>query len=320
MPSMPASSFLRRLVPCLFVTSGLSVAACGVDDRILNAGGDASPGDGTLDTAVSRFALATCDRMNKCAPAYVRSTFGSYDECVTRTVLVNKWAGGLPGVTWDAKMFLNCATRWNNTSCDEIFSADPYPECRSLGTRGQGEGCNLNNQCATNYCDQVGYSCGKCAPEPAEGAACTNSQQCAEGMWCMPDSTCHKPAKRGQPCSSTLSCATDSICVSGTCAARVQEGGHCDTSAGLYCDFNGKELLCGSTSSACVAVTAKQAGESCATQSYCEKSGMCSNGTCQPAAGDTGSCDDAAGPYCEWPALCVNGSCQLPTSVTLCAG
>lgn len=291
------------------------ISGCGVDDRIVQVGNP-------LDDAISRFALANCDRTRQCIPGYLHRNYGSYDECVARTVLNDQWIAALPGVSWDASAFSECADAWKNASCSAMFALDPLPGCRHDGTRGVGEPCNAGLQCASNFCKQTGYACGQCAAQPAVGAPCAGDWDCGDKTYCAPDQTCQAPGQLNDSCSPTRPCSGEFSCANGTCVATVQAGGHCDTTAGLTCDFVGSELLC-STGSTCVSITPHDSGEACGSGDYCAKLGVCTNGTCAPGPDENGgACDASKNLFCEWPALCVNGACQMPIgpSAAACGG
>lgn len=289
-------------------------AACGIDDRIVQVG---SP----VDDAISRFALSNCDRTRQCIPGYLHRNYGTYDECVARTVLNDQWIAGLPGVSWDAAAFSQCADAWDNASCDAVFSLDPLPGCRHDGTRAIGQPCNSTLQCASNFCKQTGYACGTCAAQPGVGAPCSGDWDCGDKAYCAPDQTCQIAGQLNDSCSTNRPCEGQFSCANGVCVVTLQAGAHCDAAAGLTCDFVDKELSC--SSSTCASISPRNSGEACGAGTYCAKLGVCTGGTCVAAPSENGgACDASKGLYCEWPALCVNGACQMPVSpaAAVCTG
>jgi hypothetical protein len=303
-------SSVRQLFPSLAAFTLLS--ACGVEDRNIRVGS-------ALEDSIAQFAVTTCNREMECSPTSIHRSYGSTEECEHRTILQNKWLTSLPGVAWDAAAYDKCTQSWKTASCDDINLGTTLPDCDSPGARLTGEDCNSSAQCASSFCSNIGYNCGKCADKLSEGDTCDTSLGCGGDLLCESDGVCRKPAKLNEPCSDTQSCDTGFQCYSGSCTHYVGSGQQCDVANGLYCDFGVKGLLCGSTSMTCISVSPKGAGESCATQSYCEKEGICgSDQTCSAGPGDSDFCDSSQSLYCEWPAICLNQKCQLPTQFERC--
>jgi hypothetical protein len=314
---MATSSHRRRHRLFLSFSVLAVAAACGVEDRVLSSG--SSPGSVDMDTAIARFALASCDRLQTCSPPVIIANHGNYDRCIERTKLINTWISGLPDVDHSPSFYVDCAVAWNNRPCEDIFSPVPMAACRRPGKRTNGQPCNFADQCTSGFCKQNGYECGTCADQPATGSSCEKNQDCNETDWCMPDKTCHMAGGLNQPCSDNLKCRDDLTCSGGVCIARqATVGGSCDIASARFCDFLNEGMYC-TSSGTCAAAAVKSPGESCGPGTYCSATSFCSNGTCVAAAADNGGACGDSGPYCEWPATCVAGKCQGPTSVALCS-
>jgi hypothetical protein len=312
MPAKRSSAFTYVRFATVSVVAVVTIAACGVDDRVVHVGNG-------LDDAVSHLSLAICDRRRQCFPTYIRRVFGTYDECVTRTKLLNAWIVSLQGSAYTSDALQACADAWNRASCDQATQTATLPECRVPGKKATGEPCNSAAECETYFCKQEGYACGTCAPEPPTGTTCSSYSDCGDAEWCMSDQTCQPPAGANQPCSASIACDGLQNCVNGVCVPRVDEGGHCDNTS-LLCNFAGKGLTCDAAST-CVADAPLDLGASCGKPivGYCEKEGICRSGRCAPGPSDDGACD-GTGAVCEPPAVCVNRTCQLPTAVPRCGG
>lgn len=148
-----------------------------------------------------------------------------------------------------------------------------------------GLGLGFNEECAAGtVCARTDghYSC---KPPAAEGAACTWSAECAEGLACVTDLTalpgvCLTPLAAGQ-----------------TCAPRLWL--ECDT--GLYCD---------SSTQRCTALAAP--GQACDVSTYsCMGFATCAHGLCVALPTEGEACSDTTG--CELGFECTAGTCTRPS-------
>jgi hypothetical protein len=283
------------------------------------ASGGAGTGGTTvaLAVAIQQFSTAWCNRFQGCAPGRLSRLYGTVEECITRTILLNEWVVTLPDTNWTANAMTTCGSAWTAAPCSTFMLPGQPAACYVFGNRANGRACNALDQCASGFCLQQGYSCGQCAPSPTAGTACNSNLQCGSDYWCMGDNTCRKPADFNQACGDTLSCRSDAVCIDGTCRALATAAGATCNNASVYsCDWQQKNILCSGTS--CVAITFRAIGQTCDDQTaYCAKYGICTNGICTAGYADTGG--DCSSAYCEWPAQCANDVCQMPQSVALCA-
>jgi hypothetical protein len=290
-------------------------------------GGTGGATSSPLGSAISAYASASCNRFNACSPASVLYLYGSVSECVARVKLYNTWMASLSGVSWSAAQYNSCANAVSASSCDE-YANDTITACMANGTLSNGVACNVNNQCASGFCNSGLTTCGQCAVPPSEGDACVNSD-CGSNLTCANDDTCQRARALGEDCTGDLPCEGDLACYQNKCV-RPQStvGAACDSSVNLFCD-TANFLVCYTTTNTCVTVADYAAvGTDCGvdtststpTATLCSK-GSCYGGTmkCVGGAADNATCDTSLSKYCEWPASCSSsGKCLLPDNTGTC--
>jgi hypothetical protein len=267
------------------------------------------------------FARALCTRLDGCSKFLVPGSYGSMQACVARTTQTCTDGLSLPDTAATALGLAGCTAALSDASCNAVLENAAPEACRLVpGARPDGAACASDSQCASTRCSHTAASarCGVCAARAQAEAFCTASSDCEYGLVCTSDSKCRAPAPEGAPCDTTRPCAMPLLCAAGICQAALQQGAscdsaadHCDTFAGLSCDY---------TSMRCATWTQSAAGQACGyiTQGWaaCIGSARCNlnsntwTGTCEAPAADSGACT-VGGPSCLAPARCVDGSCVL---------
>jgi hypothetical protein len=190
--------------------------------------------------------------------------------------------------------------------------------CGILGGGGNGCGCILDVQCATNNCVNA-----KCMPKQASGTVCTGDEGCLSGRCVLgrcvdAGVTCGSTSGSGTDCACVVdgSCASNN-CVNGKCVPKQSNGGTCTGGEGCISGIclGGKclesTILPTPTSS-----TARQCGVfggggdgcGCILDGQCS-SGNCIGAVCTPPKKAGGSCTGHEG--------CESGVCNLITRVCL---
>jgi hypothetical protein len=150
------------------------------------------------------------------------------------------------------------------------FMCTPYPST--------GEACvSRTGGCITGVCDHTGH----CAAPKQEGDGCTDSDDCVEGTFCGPGSTCTAQHASG-PCASDGECLLPSICRSGACTI-VRAGDACAHSC-TFGDSGGcaQGTYCGVDSTCHVSPIV---GQACSAASCAGDAVACIIGGCDTAAG-----------------------------------
>lgn len=137
-------------------------------------------------------------------------------------------------VEYDAERAAACVAQYAALACPafgldladarDLRSCSPY-----VGTKGEGEGCYIDEQCTTDYCE---FLSGQCQVKPAVGEACPDFV-CAEGSYCdwQGDSTCKAKLGDGE------SCADGEACASGFCEfGETGDVGACAPAQAWICD------------------------------------------------------------------------------------
>jgi hypothetical protein len=277
-----------------------------------------------LDAAIQSFAAADCAKYQACAPGWLALTYGGLPECVNRDLLQYRWIAQQSGVAWQAANYAACATALTQASCADYFSFTALPACSVPGTLANYASCNTGFQCASQFCDTDGLSCGECIDPPLEGEYCA-SWSCGAGLTCADDGTCQRRRALGESCTANLPCQSLLDCYQGRCVAPLASvGAACDSSVGPYCDY-AKSFVCATSTKKCVSITSwALPGQACGVDSTTSTAASCNQGycgtgqTCIADAKDHMACDSDVGPYCEWPAFCSSGTCHLESDVAVC--
>jgi len=290
-------------------------AACGAEEpapkRETQAtepdGGDAGP---SAKVGCEAVAAARCDRLERCSPHMLRSTFGTVELCTAREKLA--CAGyEAPGVAITGSDLLTCAGELPSASCEDFLRGTLPAACTKPGTLERHAACGADYQCASGACGTHGEACGTCTLVSRPGDEC-NEANCAAGNACI-SGTCVKLGKTGASCDvARLPCLAGLMCSRGRCAEPIRneesecdpDSSACDVTAGLYCDRD---------TNLCKPVTLAKAGEACGFLNRvfvtCEAGAQCLGGECKAPANDGDSC--TADAQCAAPARCLGGRCTL---------
>lgn len=159
----------------------------------------------SAQTACETLASAHCKRLTECG--WPRPECGTITQgCPSRTFSA--------GSTLTPDTAMACAAQITALSCAEIVAGELLP-CETIGTRGQGEACAWNNQCASGRCSATNGACGSCLGIAQPGEACGD----AIGVVCAPGSGCQlgidvcRKNGQGDPCASGPDCAPGLQCV-----------------------------------------------------------------------------------------------------------
>lgn len=134
-------------------------------------------------------------------------------------------------------------------------------DCRPAYLCPNGQGCNVDGDCASNKCTN-----GVCVGLP-DGSACTDGHQCANG-------NCVGGFCGGTPNNCGGSCPTGQVCNTSTNTCVTPPSNNC---GGVTCPTG---QICGATNT-CVTPGPTQPGGSCTQNSQC-LSGLCQSGFCAP--------------------------------------
>jgi hypothetical protein len=229
-------------------------------------------------------------------------------------------------------------------SCDQSNSACPgkcRPTAHEGGPCSEGGACPRGLVCVWSsggdFCQQPGaagarcdenYSCKDnliclnhaCAARLAQGGACSNPGECADGLYCGSGGTCQARVDAGGACTSSSTgwwvseqCKGNQLCLGAThsapgrCATPQDAGGPCSRAAGATglaagC-FDG--LVCDAATSKCV--LAPKVGQPCPDHVCDLTSAYCSgNGTCLAKVADGQAC--TTGEQCSPASQCDSSS------------
>jgi hypothetical protein len=277
----------------------------------------------------------------QCARAARCKTFPDEATCNTNVRVVSdpSVAAAITAgkIKYDGERAQQCIDAIAKQGCD-LTAHDthiPPAECTEMytGTVKGGDSCSLDTECASGTCNlpdecpEKACCVGTCraTQDPAEpGGACAKGSDCAEGLVCGTDLTCHKPGADSAACGSDRECGDGLACV----GANAQTPGHCHAlgHAGDACPYvrcADVNLRCDATSHLCVAIglpgDACPNGDECASGIECDPtSHMCRP---QPTLGMP--CDNVCGgdAFCMFDMNGANGMCVAPlTDGTPCDG
>ncbi|HVX95353.1 MAG TPA: hypothetical protein VHK47_10620 [Polyangia bacterium] len=306
----------------VFVLAAAAAAGCGgVTAATPDGGGDAHVV--TIDEACGMVAQGICDALNRCAPIFFQEQYGDATTCVSRQTLSCKTDQMVSGVARTADDLVACAQAVPGLSCPDALASNLPAACQPKpGTVANGAVCGSDLQCQSTFCNKTD-KCGVCAARGAAGKSCTTDNGCVTGLVCAGQAgskVCVTPGGMGQTCNlPNQPCRADLYCTSangpGTCAARAEAGGACDSNDA--CNFF-KGNLCNTSDHTCFTISIAKGGEQCGllSKTACVGGvGPCSNiisGVCANPAQDGEACGGNA--VCIPPATCVNKLCQLPSA------
>lgn len=305
---------IRHLLALSASLVGIALVACSGDDASASISAEAACDDA---------AKAYCAKVDECAPFFVKLAWGDVATCVGR-VKINCVPGfSANGTSATPSRLSQCATDVKSLSCEDTLGRNLPVSCHTdPGTLADGAPCGVDAQCKGRLCRQAGgNACGACSTIGSAGAACERDEDCDSGLGCA-DKKCVTFAKAGATCGATQPCLRSLACNKGTCAAPLAAGAACEPNTDQSqnpCD-GAKGFFCHFQTKVCTSITAAAAGGACGlvdnTIAICTAGGDCKvttglTGTCQAAAADGATCDDAKGPKCVAPAKCIGGVCKI---------
>ncbi len=315
-----AVAMTSRVLACFasFVILG-SFGACSSKDQPATDTQPTDPADAGADAGPSAqdsclvVASAKCDRLERCSPHMLRTTYGSIDNCNAREKLAcGAFAQAGFGIT--GKDLLGCASDVTNQNCTDFVAGALPASCQKPGTLAKSAPCASDLQCASGACGTHGQACGTCTVVSRAGDDCSEAASagnCGAGLACL-SGTCVKLGKVGASCDAArLPCAAGLACANSKCVEPIRNedtacdpnSSACDVTAGLYCERETKT---------CKPVTLATLGEACGflNRVYvaCE-AGSCVSGTCAAAGAEGTAC--VADSQCAAPGKCLDKKCQI---------
>jgi len=293
-----------------------------------DAGGEAGQGtSGTPAEVCAAYAKASCERFAACEVVAFRRAYSSVDRCRERTAesCVDELSAAGTGLTTES--MAQCADALATAGCTAGVTR-PIPECTHEGSKGTGDSCRYDTQCASGFCNRpLRTWCGVCAPQVGVGETCDPNRPngCEEGLACGPELMCVTPSGQDGSCNSNSDCQPTLHCMLAiACDVPPKLGEHCtgptacsDEDA-LYCDAD----------DVCSMVTFVEPGETCDSELglSCAASAVCTgedgaphaSGKCQAPAADGDPCMIETGLSCETPSLCSDGICAAPGLAEAC--
>ena len=119
----------------------------------------------------------------------------------------------------------------NTASCADIIYRNVSP-CQFKGSRTNGMACGASEQCMSGHCAQSDTGCGVCAGNVADGAMCTEDEDCAAGRICNDENRCVLPAAAGTACNDNQPCAYGADRANMLLPGRSGDGRPCTDGAG----------------------------------------------------------------------------------------
>jgi hypothetical protein len=296
-----------------------------------------------LDQALQQ---ARCERLARC------KLFPDEAACmaVSRVLPDTSVAAAIAAhkIRYDGERARQCVDATAAQSCD-VTAHDSHLAPRACtamftGTVAGGEGCSIDPECASGTCDlpatcpEMGCCTGTCRatqPPGKAGDACAKDRDCADGLVCGHDATCHAPGKADEPCHIDPECSDGLACVgasgttAGTCHALPHAGEICPdqrcAEANLRCDDASLHRCApfGLPGDPCPTSTECALGSECDAATHLCRAfpplGMPCDGACQsdafcliPDGAAAGSCVAllANNMPCDGNQQCVSGFCE----------
>jgi hypothetical protein len=332
-----------KLTPFLAVAAAVLIASCGGSNDALDgpsgpalggsagaagnagggtggAGGTSEPEDGgdsgkdasnpdappgkTAEEACKAYSGAYCSQLDKCSAIYLQLIWKDAAACEASLVPVCVKALGLSDTAKTPAFTASCGEALALLDCSSFMSRKIPTACNPpAGPRADGAACGDDGQCANGYCDMpLDQACGTCATRAAADQGCDRDDDCAFGLICSKDNKCTPyVAKSGEcddnhPCEPGLSCKGAVGPKKGACADPAGPGQPCDTQQVALpgCDLN-VGYFCHLVTHVCQKMDLSQAGESC---------GVVNNG--YSACTQSSMCKTNGG---------MSGTCLAPASV-----
>ena len=241
------------------VVALLLFAACGGSSGFDSTEG--APGSVPLSDLPAELASAQCDIARRCLAPVFHIFFGQ-EDCETR-VEEQVRQGGFGAleaaveagrVTYDAEAAADCLEIVATRDCAEA-NQRTIDACEAAlgGTVAPGGDCEIDEECAGSRICEVASACpGTCVDRYGAGQACTDNDQCADGLVCSEATMrCIAPAEDGAACGGGVEpqCDGGLLCegededagMTGTCSplGEIEErtaGQACSPSVGNLCE------------------------------------------------------------------------------------
>ncbi len=310
---------MRRALSLLFAGTAIALFACSGDD----GGASVSP-EGACDD----YASAICERIEACAPFYLKLGLSTRDQCMARFKINCPSVFTATGTSATPTRLAQCATDARSLSCDDVFGRNTPASCRfEPGELADGAACGTDAQCKNKLCRlPASNTCGACSTPGTAGAACERNEDCDAGLGCA-QKKCVAFGKAGAKCDAATPCIATYSCVGGVCAIPLEAGATCTPSLNFSenpCNFL-KGLFCHTKNNVCATVDLVAPGSPCGfindTIVGCSagdcKTDALGKGTCVAKAADGATCEtETSGngerlPKCQDPARCVSGVCKI---------
>ena len=245
--------------------------------------------------------------------------------------------------TFDGTHAADCSATLAALTCDQLAPRSKGPfrfpmpgtPCASVvvGLNAPAAACNRNTQCASGYCTSTETrTCpGACQARVALGGACTNLQECADGLTCdTHTSKCAAYATSGATCVTDDDCSDDLRCWAYKCQAPLATGAGCNYSikcvAGDVCNVTCQPIVglgspctppamedtcaAGSRCSGTTCTALPKVGENCAQTQACA-GGYCDNLSGTPTCTAYRNIGDA----CDQDQQCASQLCSAQKCV-----
>jgi hypothetical protein len=291
--------------------------------------GATAPNQCGTSAECASYASNVCTTYNACAPDVVTYLYGSVSACETRYALLCSLVVSEPETTWTPAKQEACGSALVSAGC-QAFLLAPFtggpPACQpTAGTRANGAGCIDSAQCASAYCQHAATSfCGTCVERGGAGAVCDTFLDCQAGFACV-SGACAAALDQGAACTTGGSqCALGLYCQGGTCQLPLELNANC-SGAGAQCNIL-EGLYCNTAVNKCLrAAGYAAAGQDCGVVmgdmlEGCTAAAICNGATCTAPAADGAACNVAGHVGCTNPAVCLsNGTsnvCALGTPTT----
>jgi hypothetical protein len=297
--------------------------------------GSGSGGTGASDelvAACNNEEQVNCSTQDKCEGSFASLVYGSESNCVTRLSQQCQLQAISPGATYGSTGLATCAANQAAQTCNQWIGL-LTPGCGFSGTRGLGNPCRFDGQCASGFCDAISFHttgnvCGLCHNPPAEGTACNSSCGGDNSVVCEHDAsgagTCVRAGNGGDSCDAVAVCNTGFACAippgasKGTCLPSTGNAGDaCNDEAGPLCDYR-RRIFCNGLTHVCAVAANAAPGAACgilADGSVAEcAGGVCrgtgTQGVCVAYLPDGAACPSGNAP-CAPPGICDQGTCRI---------